>query len=254
MEWMGFAGEPMPRWGLPDVLLGLLAFVVGSFVGGAAVIALGVLATGQGGRDFARDNVGVIGIVSLLGSWGGTVLFLVLISRIKGRGSLARDFGFRFSWWDPLIGLGAAVVTVILSGMVQALIGAVTGDPPATNSDAIYGDVSKTPVLFLIMALMTTVGAPLVEELLFRGLALRAIEKRFGGVAAVIGSSIVFGLLHYQFDGPPQLSLMAGIGIYGLVFALVTRGWRRLGPSVFTHIWVNSLATVVVLADLLGRR
>jgi membrane protease YdiL (CAAX protease family) len=254
--WMGFdddSGRPPPRWGLPDVLLGLLSFVAGSFLGGAGVISLGVLATGQDGTSFTRGNVGLVGIVTLLGSWAGTIGFLVLITRIKGRGGLAADFGFRFTWWDPLIGLGAAFVTLVLSGLVQAWVSLLTGNEPATNADAIFDGVTGNTALLVLMSLMTTFGAPLVEELLFRGLALRAVEKRFGGVAAVLASSVLFGMLHYQFDGAPQLGLMAGIGVYGLMFALVTRWSGRLGPAVFTHVWVNGLATAVVLAGVLTR-
>jgi membrane protease YdiL (CAAX protease family) len=250
-EWMGLDPDRPARWGLPDVLLGILSFVVGSFLVGGGVALIGAASTGQAALTFARENTGLLGITGLAGSWGATIGFLALISHLKGQGRLRLDFGFSFTWWDPLIGAGAAIVTLLLSGVTQVFISAVTGSEPATNADAIFGNVMDNKPLLLVMALMAAVGAPLVEELLFRGLALRAIEKRFGGIAAVVGSSTLFGLLHYQPDTPALLPLIAGIAVYGVVFAVMTRWWRRLGPAVFTHIWVNSLATAVVLLPAL---
>jgi membrane protease YdiL (CAAX protease family) len=251
--WMDFDPDRPARWGLPDVLLGILAFVVGSFLVGGAAIVLGAVVTGLSPSGFAVEHTGLVGIAALAGSWTATIGFLSLIAHLKGQGSLRRDFGFSFSWWDPLIGAGAAVVTLFLSGVVQALVAALSGAEPASNADAIFGDVMNDKPLLVVMALMASVGAPLVEEVLFRGLALRAIEKRFGGVAAVLGSSLVFGALHYQTDTPSPLPLIAGIAVYGLVFSMLTRWWRRLGPSVFTHIWVNTLATVTVLLPVLTK-
>ncbi len=55
------------------------------------------------------------------------------------------------------------------------------------------------------LVLIAVVGAPLVEELFFRGLLLRSIEKRLGWVWAIVGSSVFFGLAHPQdlpVEGP----------------------------------------------------
>jgi membrane protease YdiL (CAAX protease family) len=238
------------RWGLPDVLLGVLAFLLGGFVTVVATMAIGSLATASDG-SFARGNTGLLGIIGLLGSWGAVVGYLKLIVWLKGGGSLRLDFGFRFTWWDPLIGAGAAFVTLILSGVVQQLVSLATGTVPEGNSEAIFGDVRTNQVLLVAMGLMASIGAPIVEELLFRGLALRAIEKRLGGVVGVLGSSLLFGAMHYQPELASPLGLIAGITVFGLVFAVVTRWSRRLGPAVFAHIWLNSLATAVVLIPAL---
>jgi membrane protease YdiL (CAAX protease family) len=249
--WMGFDPDRVPRWGIPDILLGIIAFFVGSLLVGGAIIGVGVAATGEGVSAFTRDNIGVIGIASLLGSWTAVISFLLLITRLKGTGSLRRDFGFAFTWWDPLIGLGAAFVTLFASGIVQVIISALTGSPPASNTDVIFGDVEANKPLLVIMAVLAAVGAPVVEELLFRGLALRALEKRLGGVVAVFGSALLFGAMHFQAGIDSPLALIAGISVYGLVFAVLTRWWCRLGPAICTHIWVNSLATAFVLGRVL---
>jgi membrane protease YdiL (CAAX protease family) len=102
------------------------------------------------------------------------------------------------------------------------------------------------------MMIMASVGAPLVEELLFRGLTLRAIEKRFGGVAGVLGSAVLFGALH-AFSGGlsgSSWSLVGGLAVYGITFAVVTRWWGRVGPAVFAHLWLNGMASITTLAGV----
>jgi membrane protease YdiL (CAAX protease family) len=252
-EWMELDPGRPARWGLPDVLMAIAAFIVGSFLVAAGIVVGGMLATGESPVEFARLNSGLISIAGLVGSWIAVIAFLVLIVHLKGQGSLRRDFGLSFSWWDPLIGAGAAVVTLLLSQIVQTVVAAASGVEAKSNAEAIFGNLLRNKPLLLVMAAMASVGAPLVEETLFRGLALRAIEKRFGGVAAVAGSSILFGALHYQVGMQAWPSLVAGLAVYGVVFAVLTRWWGRLGPAVFAHIWLNSLATIVVLAPVLTK-
>jgi uncharacterized protein len=251
--WMGLDPERPARWGIPDIVLAIIAFLVGTLLFSGAVLGIGAAATGLSAEAFVRQYASYVNIAGLLGSWVAVVSFLKLISALKGANSLRRDFGFAFSWWDPLIGLGAAFVTLMLSGVVQVIVSTLTGSPPASNSDQVFGDfVEHTPML-VVMGVLAAVGAPLVEELLFRGLALRSIEKRLGGVAAVIGSSVLFGAMHVLpgWGVVSPLALFAGITVYGAIFAVLTRWWCRLGPAVFTHIWVNTLATAFVLVPVL---
>jgi membrane protease YdiL (CAAX protease family) len=246
-RWMGFDPERPPRWGLPDVVLGLVSFLVGTFLVGGSVLVVGAASTGLDAQEFARTHAGLISITSLAGSWIATVAFLHLVVRFKGLGSLAKDFGLRFTAWDPLIGAGAALFTLMATVVLQAIVALIWDTEPPNNADAIFGAVDDNPLLLAAMILMASIGAPLVEELLFRGLALRAIEKRFGGVAAVIGSAALFGLLHFQPDTPAPATLVAGIALYGFVFAVLTRWSGRLGPAVCTHVCLNALASLVML-------
>jgi uncharacterized protein len=245
--WLRFPPIPPVRWGLPDAVLALLAFLLGAVVASGAVLGIGVAATGEDPAAFAEANIGVLNIAGMMGSWGAAVGFVVAISRIKGQGSLRRDFGFSFSGWDPLIGAAAAVVTLLMSAVIQTIIATASGVEPVSNSEQIFGAVRQSWPLLIVMSLMAAIGAPIVEELLFRGLVLRSIERRFGGLVAVVGSSVLFGVLHLP-GSPAPLPLLAGITVYGAVFALLTRTYGRLGPAVFAHIWLNTLATSVVLA------
>ena len=84
---------------------------------------------------------------------------------------------------------------------------------------------------------------------LFRGLTQRAIDRRLGSIPAIVLSAAIFGLLHWQSaDNIGQtLSLVAAIAVYGLMFAAVDRWQHRLGPSIFAHTTINTIAAGATL-------
>ena len=237
---MNFDPErPVPRWGMPDIVLGLLVW----FVATIAFIIPVLLVT---------DDKAVVNIVGLVGSWAGMVGYLVLVARWKGQGSVIKDFGLRFRWFDPLLGIVAGFVTVIVVALVVTGVANLFGAPPGENADTVFQDKSNL-TLVIITALMASIGAPLVEELFFRGLVLRSIEKRLGPIVGVIGSATIFGLLHYPGGNTGSaVSLVVGIGVMGTVFALLTRWQGRLGPSIFTHMTINTLASVQLVAEVVN--
>lgn len=102
-------------------------------------------------------------------------------------------------------------------------------------------------VTFLLLALMTAVGAPMVEEWLFRGVLFRGLagsspSRRRFWVAAVT-SAVLFGLAHGEWIQLPGLVLL------GLVLAVVVTRTGRLVPSMMTHVGFNGIALVALVAQ-----
>lgn len=84
--------------------------------------------------------------------------------------------------------------------------------------------------------LLLTVIAPLTEEPVFRGIILRGLGARYRPVAAILLSSLLFGLSHFnpwQFLGPAALGVLVGW------FFLRT---HSLVPALFAHALNNALA------------
>jgi membrane protease YdiL (CAAX protease family) len=237
--WMELPPDRPPRWGIPDVVIGIALWFVASIV----FAVPGIVASGGSG-----EIKGVWTVVALVGSWAGMVGWVVYASRRKGTGTLARDFGFRFRWIDPLIGFGAGFATLIVTGIISQVIAGLAGEPPADNTEAIFGGQEGSSVGLVLLAVGAAIGAPIVEELFFRGLALRAIERRFGPVVGVVGSSAVFGMLHFQpGTWVSMVTLIAVIGGYAVVFAVLTRFFRRLGPAIFAHMTINGIGVALLV-------
>ena len=83
------------------------------------------------------------------------------------------------------------------------------------------------------------VAAPIIEELFFRGTLQPAIERRIGGMAAVVLSAIAFALAHY---GQPEVFIIGGIGLATGVVAHLT---GYVLPAIALHVGWN-LGTVGV--------
>jgi hypothetical protein len=99
----------------------------------------------------------------------------------------------------------------------------------------------------VVLGVLVCFGSPLVEELYFRGLVLRAaagrlapLGARLGPVASVVLVGALFGLVHFE---PLQLLALVGFGMVLCVLA-----WRtgRLGAGIVAHMTFNTLAFVSV--------
>ena len=99
-------------------------------------------------------------------------------------------------------------------------------------------DRAATPGDIALVMLGVVAGAPVFEELFFRGLALRAFERKWGAAVGVLGSSALFGAVHLQLLQFP--ALMA----FGIIAALLVRRFKRLGPAIWAHVGFNLVAVV----------
>ena len=113
-------------------------------------------------------------------------------------------------------------------------------------------DASHGPT-FVLLAIMTVVVAPFIEEWMFRGVIFRSIaeNRRFSSprIAAVVGvvvSAALFALAHGE---PAQF---AGLFFLGIVLALLVLRTRRLVPSIITHMSFNAVAIVALAAQRAG--
>lgn len=244
-------GRVRPWWGLGDALLSLpfilFSTIVASAIGGVLAIASGSLDL----DDLASSDTAALPAsllaASLVGQQLGQAVWPWIVSRWKGRG-MASDWGWAFRPVDLLIGPAAALVAIVLAVTLGALIAEVVGVEEQVSNTGFLDDAEGT-LAYWILIFGVAVGAPVSEELLFRGLILRALEKRAGAVVAVIGSTIAFTLPHYIAASPSELAVLLGtIGSVGLVLGIVAIKTRRLAPVIIAHVLFNGLTVVTILA------
>jgi membrane protease YdiL (CAAX protease family) len=101
---------------------------------------------------------------------------------------------------------------------------------------------------FVLLIVMTTFLAPIMEEWLFRGVLFRALSEggprggsRASVVLAVVASAALFALAHGE---PLQF---AGLFFLGLVLASLVWRTRRLVPSIVTHMSFNGVAIAALV-------
>lgn len=232
--------EPAPiRWGMGDALGGtLLTFVVPVLVVSAFLVAT---------DRQSLTGLSLTGVALLqIPLWAGLLGAPLWATYLRGRRSLATDFGLRMRWFDLPIGLAAGFATQLGLVVVIALVYPLLGvDPEQVGASAEELTASATDALGVVLLIaIVALAAPLFEELFYRGLWLRAVERRWGTGWAVATSSVIFGLIHFQLYDLPAL-----VG-FGVVAALLTVRTGRLGPAIWAHVAFNLTAVVSLLLGL----
>lgn len=173
---------------------------------------------------------------------------LTLCSRWKGLGSLRRDFGFDVRWRHaPVVLAGAGLqvgASVALAPLVRWL-----GDGQAPQE--IVRDVGEVrgPGTMLAMAVSVVVLAPAVEELLYRGLLLRALLRWLPTGGAVLTTGVAFGAVHLFDTGlrPEALPVVVALGGLGVILAVLAVRDGSLSRPIFVHMGFNGVAVLVTL-------
>jgi uncharacterized protein len=224
--------------GLPGIVSAFVGY--GAAVGLAALVAVVLVQLDRPG-----EGVGVL-VLTQLGLWTGLVGATVVVSRRRGTGSLLRDFAFRFRWID----LGYGIAGSIAGRFVAAVM--VTPLPQRTRR---IGDVDKSLFgtelhgrgAWLALVLVVCVGAPLVEELFFRGLLQTRLVQRLGPTIGIVVASLLFGAAHLTaWNGPWTFVYAWAVAGGGLVLGLLRYLTGRLGPSIVAHAFFNAQAVLLV--------
>ena len=181
---------------------------------------------------------------SFVGLWIPLVGASVLASASFGTRSVRRDLGLRFERSDLGWGVLVGFVGLVAASAVQWGL-SVFPELVGTNTNFIE-DQSATVPGAVVVVVSTIVGAPLVEELFFRGLLQRAMARL--GVAAAFLQALVFGLIHVTpTEGLGNVGIVLGVGVFGLVLGLAARHFRRLGPTIVGHALFNAAAVIPLL-------
>lgn len=168
----------------------------------------------------------LVGVLTLF--FGVGLLAVVAAVAPLGAAALAA-LGFRAVGWRPVL-LGV-VLTVAVSVAVSQL-----GPEPQGVKQAMK--IAHGPgAIYVSLALLAGL-APLVEELVFRGLLYGWLAGRWGAGVAVVGSTIAFAAAHVE------LAHVVLVLPLGLVFGCLRWRTGALWPSLVAHMANNGLAVV----------
>lgn len=232
--------EPHPvRWGMGDAVLGTsLAVSVPALVGSVVLLA-------SGRTDLDGASLTTLALLQVP-LWAGLLGAPLWSTYGKGRRSLAVDFGLHMRGRDIPIGLAAGFATQMVLAVVIGLVYPLLGIDPeqvGVRAEELTSSADD-PLGVVLLVVIVAVAAPLFEELFYRGLWLRAVERRFGTGWGVAVSSLIFAGIHLQLYDLPALLLFA------LVAALLTVRSGRLGPAIWAHVAFNLTAVTVLLLNL----
>jgi len=219
------------RWGLGEVALGLIPTILS---------AVAYLSTIGSDEPDAELTVAALAISSLF-LWVFLVGAPIFATTRKGGGP-ARDLGLRFRRADlAAFPLGVVLQAIVVPLLYWPLLKILDrSDEDVENEARELVDAASGPGI-LVLVLVVAIGAPFAEELFYRGLLLRAVEKRWSLAAGAVAATVVFALAHLQGIQLPALLL------FGAVASYLAARTGRLGPSILCHAGFNAWTLFLLL-------
>lgn len=92
----------------------------------------------------------------------------------------------------------------------------------------------------VVLSVFAVIVAPLIEEIFFRGILYPTLRQRWGILPAVLGSSLIFSLLH--FHPPTFLPLF----VLAVILSLALEFTGSLPACVLAHSLFNSLSIIAI--------
>lgn len=211
-----------------------LVIIINTLIFNIGALATKVILEAVFGEEVWTDMVRVIY------SCGFPILSEV-ISIIIGIALLKLDFKPMFTRNNYTGGTVAKLITLSLGLQTAAsfIVTAIAEILRLFGLEGATADLSATTSLpaNLIMYFYACLLGPVLEELLYRGVILQSMRK-YNERFAIFLSAAVFGLMHQNYQ-------QAILGfLVGIPLAIVTIKSGSIVPAIFTHIILNTFATV----------
>jgi uncharacterized protein len=153
-----------------------------------------------------------------------------------------RDPSFKSLWLVvPLLifTIGVIWVTIVLlnalsPGIAESYLNWLLSFDPFTIT------AETTFIQFVLIFIVISIIAPVVEEVIFRGIMLERLGQKYGYTSAVFTSSLIFGVLHAD---------IIGAFLFGVVLCVVYLHTKSLMMPVLIHAVNNATATLLIFFE-----
>jgi membrane protease YdiL (CAAX protease family) len=185
----------------------------------------------------------ILGVVG----YAPSVAWCRSVSRRWGSGRFRADVGFQARWvdagWGPVT-WGACLVAQIAVGLL--VLGLKI---PFTSNTKDISELSADRGYVVSTLILAVVAAPLVEEIVFRGVVMRGLLSRFRAPMAVGLQGGLFGLAHFDpIRGLGNIGLLLVLSAVGCVLGGAAYLIRRLAPTMIAHAILNGIAMAIALS------
>ena len=242
--WPAPSGPPPDFSPAPRIGLGYLAL---SWVTcyALAVVVSGVLLAATGTAESGTDQPTWVVALSALGLWLPFLGMLRYTSSARLTGSVRDDFFFRFAWRDAWgIPIGVASQLVLVNLVMWPLREAFPNvfDPADVERRARGLVDAASGAWIVVLAIVVVIGAPFVEELVYRAYIQARLESLTSRTWSVVIAAVWFTIVHLQ---PVEFP---GLFAFALVLGICFARTKRIGLSLVAHVAFNVTGLVLVLA------
>ena len=207
------------------------------------MLVLGPLAIVAMGADLGDDlTVPQLAVATAVG-WVALCGALVLASQRAGTADFRRDFAVAFRPID-LVGIPIGIVLQI--GVIPLMYRPLRAVWPTTFSTEEVEERANDLVnragdrWAWLLVVVVVIGAPVIEELVYRGLLQRSISRTVGLTSGLLLTSLWFALIH------PSAVEWPGLIVAGLAFGVGVVLTGRIGMGIATHMAFNAAGLAVI--------
>ncbi len=140
-----------------------------------------------------------------------------------------------FKWWHTIL------LLISVFGLAFAMV-SIFGEQ---DNDLMKILRSSRAMVFLV-AIMATFSAPIVEEVVYRGVLYSAFQRTFNVPIAVFLVTLVFAGVHFpQYWG--DYSTLITLTFLSLLITLIRVKTDNLLPCIFFHFVINGLQSILLI-------
>jgi uncharacterized protein len=187
-----------------------------------------------------NPNAVLFSIGSVIFAHACTLLLAWFIVTKNRKYSFTKSLGWNwngFYWWHCLIVVG--LFYVLAAGLIY-VFGEQDNDFKrmlATSRTVVY-----------VIAFMATFTAPIVEEVVYRGVMYSAALKEFGKTQAIIATTAYFAIVHVPQYYPDFAAIIA-LCVLSLVLTLIRSKTNNLLPCIALHTVFNGTQSIILIFE-----
>lgn len=156
-----------------------------------------------------------------------TFLLIIGVVNIRKKNKVLSFYTNRFD----LLWLALLTVVVIQCLISQPIV--ILLDKGTTNE-----------VFDLATILGSLILAPVLEEIIFRGILLRGLLTRYSSALSIVLSSLLFALIHINMTQITPAFLL------GLLFGLIFVKTHSLIFTIILHFWANAISWICTYGEI----
>lgn len=237
-----------PPWTSPTafliwVLSVALILIVPSMIVGVYLAGSGVnLYDSKQLQEFIKTdiNANLLSLIAIIPAHLLTLLAAWLVVTKFNRFSFRQTLGWRFNKFKIWHIFAITIAILMFAGFLVSYFG------QQENELLRILKTSRTAVY--IVAFLAVFTAPLVEEVIYRGVLYSAFQRTFGVPLAVFLVTLLFALVHVPQYLPDFVSISI-ICLVSLILTLIRARTGNLLPCIALHFVYNGIQAVFLLLE-----
>ncbi|NGX50260.1 MAG: hypothetical protein K1060chlam2_00101 [Chlamydiae bacterium] len=243
---------PRPVLRIKYPLLGFIGYLLLFFF--AAPIGLWLISAPL--REYLRDSPALLMTIFQVLSLTISIVYLFLFSSIQDRETIGRivihpkrlrltclleDFGLGVATWIVAFPL-VALVSFSVEFITYLLTGVIGIEQVAIR---FLKMASEAPFLFSIALFSAVIVAPIIEEIVFRGLLLTYLKQKLGFRGALLLSALIFSLFHFSpSQGVSNFPILSSLFVLSLYLGFLYERQSSLIAPIALHMTFNSISVI----------